>query len=257
MDFNLVLSYQEQNDNKAIILTDASNWDQSGVNFSTGSLVIGTMYEVVTDGGNSTYSTSGSTSDGIGSRFVATAATAMGAGDVAKEVTSKISEITSATLDTDVTDTSLVVDSKTKINLYTEFSGPWSVSGQLVFTITALLFGDTADSELIDGLYDIKYNIGYTPIHQTGGTEQDATELDVIILVYGQVKVLVYEKLRQIPVLYMCKDCASIDEYHEADLCAAYLSSIETSAYVAKTEELLSMLATLENIIVNGSNITW
>jgi hypothetical protein len=55
----------------------------------------------------------------------------------------------------------------------------------------------------------------------------------------------------------MCIDGCPTPEISEADLCGAYLTGIENSAYIAKTEELLNMLIVLDNIIKNGSNITW
>ncbi|MHA1198093.1 MAG: hypothetical protein ACTSQF_01865 [Candidatus Heimdallarchaeaceae archaeon] len=260
MDLTLSLSYQEQNDNKALVLTDTSDWNQSGSTFGTGtSLEVDVMYEVVFDGGNSTFTTAGSDSDAAGSRFISTGTGTLAGTDQAKEVTPLITEITAATLDTTVTDTSYEESAKSQVDLVAEFGDgvvpEFEESADLVYTITALLLGDTTDTELIDGLYDIAYNISITP--ENSAVETAVTELDVIILVYGQVKVLVYDKLRTIPATYLCNNDTTSKEILEADLAAAYLSSIETSAYTAKQEELLGMLSTLNNLVVNGSNLTW
>ena len=255
MDFTLSLSYQEQNDNKAIVLTDTSNVNDSDTNLEAGdALVVNEMYEIVTDGGNTTFTTSGSDSAVAGSRFFATVATALGAGDECTPVTPKATEISAGTLDVTVTNAAGAEDIKTQVNLYSEFATPpFGSQNEMVYTITAALLGDTADSLLVDGLYELDYSL--TADGPNGGSID--FDLNVTILVYGQVKVATYEKLRNISTLYMCKDGAMKSDIAEADLCGAYLSSIENSAYIAKTEELLNMLTVLDNIIKNGSNITW
>ena len=247
MELTLSLSYQEQNDNKAIILTDTSNLDDTDTNLTSGeSLVVGDMYQIVSQS-TLDFTTQGAASNTPGTRFVSTGTGTLGAGDEVTPVTPSASEITAATLDTIITGVDGVPVTKSQIDLFTVF-GPFASQNDMVYTVTAALLGDTADSLLVDGLYELDYNIT-SPI----GT----TNLNVTILVYGQVKVATYEKLRNIPVLYMCQDGCPTAEISEADLCGAYLSGIENSAYIAKTEELLNMLIVLDNIIKNGSNITW
>lgn len=248
MDLNLSLSYQEQNDNKAIVLTDTSNINATDTNLANGdSLVIGVMYEIAANAGTLDFTANGASSNDVGTRFVANNTGTMTAGDEATPVTSDASEITAATLDTTITGVDGVPVVKSQVDLYAEF-GPFLSQNDMVYTITALLFGDEANSLLIDGLYALTYRLT---------TPTGVSTLNVTILVYGQVKVATYEKLRNISVLYMCNDGCPSPEISEADLCGAYLSSIENSAYVAKTEELLNMLIVLDNIIKNGSNITW
>ncbi len=247
MDFTLSLSYQEQNDNKALILTDTSVIGGTDTHLTSGeSLETGVMYEIVS---RSTldFTLYGATDNNAGTRFVATGAGTLGAGDEVEPVTPYASEITAATLDVTVTGVDGVADAKTQVDLYSEF-GPFSSQNDMVYTITAALLGDTANTVLEDGLYALTYSLT-TPL--------GVTTLSVTILVYGIVKVATYEKLRNINIWYMCLDGCPTSDIQEADLCGAYLSSIENSAYVAKTEELLNMLTVLNNIILNGSNITW
>lgn len=247
MDFTLSLSYQEQNDNKALIFTDTSIIGGTDTNLTSGeSLESGVMYQIVSQG-TLDFTTQGAADNNAGTRFVSTGTGTLGAGDEVTPVTPYASEITAATLDTTVTGVDGVADAKTQVDLYAEF-GPFSSQNDMVYTITAALLGDAADSVLEDGLYALTYSLT-TPL--------GVTTLSVTILVYGIVKVATYEKLRNINVWYMCTDGCPTDEIQEADLCGAYLSSIENSAYVAKTEELLNMLTVLNNIILNGSNITW
>jgi len=75
--------------------------------------------------------------------------------------------------------------------------------------------------------------------------------------VYGKVRVKVYEKLAAIPTAYACKNCDSNKIIRDADMCGAYLYSIETWDYSAKDEEVLSMLVALENMVVNEISIAW
>lgn len=253
MDLNLSLSYQEQNDNKAILLTDTSNFDDTGDTLNLGSSTVnGVLYQIVTQS-STDFTLVGAANNTPGTRFVWSGIPGvLGVGDSLIEVTGLPSEITIATLDTTITGVDQTPVSKSQVDLLAEF-GPFLTQDDLVYTITAALLGDTPDSLLVDGLYELDYNIR---IQVASGPPVDST-LNVVILVYGQVKVATYQKLRNIPVYYMCVDGCPSPEISEADLCGAYLAGIENSAYIAKTEELLNMLIVLDNIIKNGSNITW
>ena len=110
-------------------------------------------------------------------------------------------------------------------------------------------------TELTDGLYDFTYNISITP--ENSAVETAVTAYETIALVYGQIEKLVYDKIRTIPTSYTCNDDTTTRDISEATFGGAYLSSIEQSAYTAKQEELLAMLSTLNNLVVNGSNLTW
>lgn len=254
MDLTLSLSYQEQNDNKAIVLTDTTvNWNSSTTALTSGNdIVAGDFYEIVSQA-TLDFTSYGAPNNLAGTRFVANGTPTLGAGDELLPVTPTVAEITAATLDTVVTGVDMVATAKDQVDLVSEF-GPFTSQNDLVYTITAALLGDTANSLLPDGLYALTYAISY---QGDGVTNTKTDTLNVTILVYGQVKVATYEKLRNINVWYMCRDGCPTSEIQEADLCGAYLSSIENSAYVAKTEELLNMLVVLDNIILNGSNITW
>ena len=258
MDLTMSLGYQEQNDNKAIVLTDTSNYDYTLIpNLVSGDVtVINTLYEIVTQS-TTNFTLVGCTDNNVGSRFVWTGApSALGAGDELKQVTAKVTEITGATLDTTITGTNLSPTIKSQVDLYSEFSGPWTDVSELVYTITAELLGDSADSLLIDGLYALEYNVTYAGADQAGGSPNPVTQLfEVVILVYGQVKVAVYDKYRQIPAWCNCKDDDALHQIMETDLCGAYLVAIENSAFIAKTEELLNMLIVLEDMVENGSKI--
>ncbi len=260
MDLTLSLSYQEQNDNKAIILTDTSNYDITVLpNLVEGNETVeDVLYEIVSQL-NVQFPSYGALDNNAETRFIWNGAgQTLGAGDELKQVTPNAAEITTLILDTTITGTDSVATIKDQVDLYVLNGGPFTGVSELVFTITAELLGDAADSLLVDGLYKLEYTITYDGEHQAVANPNPQTQiLEVTILVYGQVKVATYEKLRNISTLYMCNDGCPSPEISEADLCGAYLSSIENSAYIAKTEELLSMLVVLDNIIKNGSNITW
>ena len=161
------------------------------------------------------------------------------------------------TLDVDITTADSITTSYDQIDLYDEFNpnGGFTDTGDLVFNITpALLLVSgsalgAATDELPDGLYALTYSVD-----EGLGTEDIYTDT---VLVYGVVKVLVYEKLADIPTAYMCNECSTNKVIKEADLYGAYLYSIETWDYSAKDEEVLSMLNALNNMVINGSSIAW
>ena len=255
MDLNLALTYQQQNDNKAIVLTDTTdNWNSSTTNITTGSkLIDGDFYEIVSRG-TIDFTSYGAPDNSVGTRFVSNGpAPTLGAGDEVSPVTPDFAEIDTMTLDTTITDVSEAATVKSQVDLLAAF-GPFATQADLVYTITAALLGDAADSVLVDGLYALTYTVTYSG---DGVVNTKTDTLTVTILVYGVVKAATYEKLRDISVLYMCSNGCPSSEINEADLCGAYLSGIENSAFTAKTEELLDMLVVLTNIINNGSKITW
>ena len=257
MDLTLTLSYQEQNDNQAIVLTDISNYGKTGDSLNSGNLLVkDVLYQITTDGGNGTFTGNGSNSAAVGSRFVANAVATLGVGDSCIEVTPYASEITAATLDITITDSSGTATVYSQIDLYSVF-GLFSSEDDLVYTIDKSYIGGSNGDEIVDGIYAIKYNITYTGTNQSDSEKISASELGVSVLVYGVVKVKVYDKLRQIPKSYDCKDCDTKSVTNEADFLATYLSSIEKSAYIAKTEELIIMLLTLESMLNNSSSIIW
>lgn len=255
MDLSLALTYQQQNDNKAIVLTDTTtNWNSTTTNLTSGnSMVDGDFYEIVTQA-TTDFTTYGAPNNNVGTRFVGNGTAALGAGDELSPVTPDLAtEIDSLTLDITITGVDEVATVKSQVDLLAEF-GPFATQDDLVYTVTAAMLGDTAGSVLTDGLYALTYSVTYSG---DGIVNTKTDTLTVTILVYGVVKVATYEKLRNIPILYMCTNGCPSPEINEADLCGAYLSGIENSAFTAKTEELLNMLVVLTNIINNGSKITW
>lgn len=255
MDLSLALTFTEQNDNLAVILTDTTtNWNSSTTAITNGEdTVSGIFYEVTAENTLDLTTVGAPIGYGVGTRFVADAIGTLGVGDTLTPVTPDLAtEIDTLTLDTVITSVDEVATSKDQVDLLTEF-GAFVTQDDMVYTITADLLGDTADSELVDGLYQFTYTVTYSG----DGVAIKTDTLIITVLIYGQVKALVYEKLRGISTLYMCNNgCPSI-EISEADLCGAYLSGIENAAYTAKTEELLDMLVVLNNLVTNGSNITW
>ena len=259
MDLTLTLGYQQQNDNKAIILTDTSNYDYTTVpNLGVGdNPTEDALYEIVTQSVID-FTSYGAANNNVGSRFVWTGAPiTLGAGDELKQVTALVTEITGATLDTTVTGVSNVADVKNQVDLFSEFGGPWTDVSELVYTITSILLDGTSEADLLeDGLYALEYNLTYAATDQDGAQPNPITQLlEVTILVYGQVKAAVYDKYRQIPAWCNCQDDDALHFILETDLCGAYLTAIETSAYIAKTEELINMLIVLDDMVKNGSKL--
>lgn len=151
------------------------------------------------------------------------------------------------------------------IHLYDLNGGVFTTAADLVFEITTAdlkvsgVASGTSDDELTDGLYTIDYRIVDNDDHtKTGGLTTTSNYIVAEdVMVYGIIKAKVYNKLRKIPTNYLCSDCTESNSLKEGDFYMTYLYSIEASAYEAKTEELISMLSTLEDMVVNNSNIIW
>lgn len=166
-----------------------------------------------------------------------------------------VTDITVLTLDIDITTSNGTTTTYDQIDLVDEFGDgaapEFNNQAALVFEIDAsLLLVDgvaigTSDDELPDGIWNITYTVNTS----IGILEQD-------ILIDGVIRTKVYELLRALPTIYNCSECKS-----KTVLDALYsygcLNVMRSDAYVAKTEELVSLLYTLERIVTNGSNYTW
>lgn len=215
----LSLSVQESNDSKSLILTDNSGEGTTGWN--------GITNPAVTD--------IRSTLDYISWNNVYV---------ITLEITRKSST------------EEIVYDT---INLYDLNGGGFTTVDDLVFTITPMELlvdgvvesGVTADSKLIDGIYEIRYHgVGYD-----WGDSNDI-EYNVTLLLYNQIKTKVYQRLRIVPEIYNAYDSRS-KEISDTLLQYVLLRSMDASAYVALEQELLNTLETINKINTNGSNYTW
>jgi len=144
------------------------------------------------------------------------------------------------------------------IDLYGKgLATPFTAQSDLVFALNCSNFtvsgNPLGDSTTLfpDGIYDLTYNVQ----HYTGGVWTTLRTVTLYALVYGQVKSEVYDKLRQVPILYSYTEPPR--NILEAELYNTFLESIEKSAYIAKKTELLDMLETLERLLLNGSNYPW
>ena len=141
------------------------------------------------------------------------------------------------------------------INLYTEF-GPFTTIADLVFTISHTLLkvngviedGVSSTTPIEDAIWNIQYVVDRTLAGEN--------IFLLSIFTYNQVKVQVYDKLRQISPIYMSYDNRS-KEISDSLLLYGLVKGMEASAYVALEKELLNTLDTCEKILTNGSNYTW
>lgn len=160
-----------------------------------------------------------------------------------------VAAITTLTLDVTITVSDGTVTAYDQIDLFDVFGG-FAVQADLVFPIDCTLLEDsgaalgTASDLLPDGVYDFVYTINTTNIF----TES--------ILVEGQIRAAVYEKLRALPVTYNCAECKT-KEIMDTIFCYGLLNSLESAGYVAKNEELVNQLFVLERLVTNGSSYSW
>lgn len=162
----------------------------------------------------------------------------------------------SLTLDITInTTTSVVVYNQ--IDCYVLHGGAFATQADLVFPLDASKFISNGSpignstTLLPDGIYDVTYKVQ----QYTGGVWVDVKTLSISILVYGQIKQKVYDKLRKVPKWSECPD--GYRDINEASYYYTFLESIEKSAFVARKSDLLNMLETLERLLLNGSNYPW
>jgi hypothetical protein len=144
-----------------------------------------------------------------------------------------------------------------QLDCYVIGSGPFATQAAMIFPISAAnlqISGSplgTTDTELPDGIWDIVYKLQ----HYTGGAWVDVASSTISILMYGQIKTKVYDKLRKVPK--WSELSSGYRDINEASYYYTYLQAIEKSAFVARKAELLQMLETLERLLLNGSNYPW
>lgn len=169
--------------------------------------------------------------------------------------TPTVAGITSLTLDLSITTSDNVTTTYDQINLvvYGGLDGT-STQDDLVFeftpedfTVSGAALG-TSDDVFPDGIYAFTYTLD-------DGLETDS-ELDESVLMEGNVRNDVYEALRALPTLYACNECKS-KEILDAIFAYGYLNSIRAGGYIAKTEELINQLYTLERLLSFGSVYSW
>lgn len=127
----------------------------------------------------------------------------------------------------------------------------WDFTPALLLS-SGVTMGD-ADARLDDGLYVITYSLVENGDHTT----TIVSALTETVLIDGDVRIGVYNKLRQIPVDYDYEAVDTSRDIMEALLGYAYLQAISASSAVAMQEELITMLFTLDKMNSNGSHYTW
>jgi hypothetical protein len=163
--------------------------------------------------------------------------------------------ITTLTLGISITTSDNTTTVYTPINLVVHNSiGVGTTYDQLVYVLDAADFVSggiplgTNNTVLPDGIYRFTYTLNADPVA--------VVPLDEYVLMEGNVRNAVYEALRTLPTLYTCTECKH-KTIMDAIFAYGYLNSIRAGGYVAKTEELISQLYTLERLLEYGSSYTW
>lgn len=144
------------------------------------------------------------------------------------------------------------------IDLYTiAATTPFAAQSDLVFPIDSTILKvngnalGTSNFQLYDGIWDVTYKV----LHFTGSAWTTLRTFTQSILVYGKSKTAVYDRLRLVPDLHEIGN--SYREIQETLFYYTYLQAIEKSAFLAQKSQLLTMLETLERLLLNGSNYPW
>jgi len=144
------------------------------------------------------------------------------------------------------------------IDMYTEF-GPFTSQADLVFILNTTHFVENSQplGSLIDPFPDGIYTIEYSLYQYDTNEWVKTTDTKVSrVLTEGSVRNSIYEKLRLLPTYYGSIDDRRRD-INEAILSYSLLKSLSAAAYVAKDEELIEILKTLEHLETNTSKYTW
>ena len=222
MALNLDLSYTQSNDAVTLTITDASG----------------------------TYSADNTTGWGSPNRVVTDIVIST---DKANSGTQ-----THLLLDVTVTDKDGTETTYTQINLWDHNGGAFTTAADLTWEFTPADFVSggtamgTATDTLTDGLYAISYKLVDNDSHATINDFVSET-----IIIDGAIRIAVYDKLRQIPTDYDCEDNDRSKDIMEALLSYSYLQSIDASASVSMSTELVNMLYTLDKLVSDGSHYTW
>ena len=162
-------------------------------------------------------------------------------------------------LDVAVTDKNGTETTYDTINLWNhDGTGPFAAASELTWDFTPADFVSSgtamgaATDKLDDGIYVISYKLVDCDDHLT---IQDSVIESIKI--DGDVRIDTYNKLRQVPTDYDCEDNDKSRDIMEALLCDVYLRSIGASGTVSKTDELVTMLYTLDKLVSDGSHYTW
>jgi hypothetical protein len=144
------------------------------------------------------------------------------------------------------------------INLYDHRGSAFTAVADLTWDLDAADFVSSgtamglATDKLTDGQYEISYQLVQNDDHSTVIDEVSET-----ILIDGDVRYDVYNKLRQIPVDYDNENNDKSRDIMEALTAYSYLIGMEASASVSMQEEITSMLYTLDKLVSDGSHYTW
>ena len=157
-----------------------------------------------------------------------------------------------------VTDKYSVETTYDEIDLYAINGEAFVDAGDLTWDLTPADFdvSGTAMGLSTDMFDDGVYNITYTLRDNTTPFAVVVTFNETIV-VDGDVRIDVYNKLRNIPYDYVNEEIDTSRDVMEALLAYSYLQAIEGSAAVCLTEDLVNMLYTLDKLVSDGSHYSW
>ena len=161
-------------------------------------------------------------------------------------------------LDVAVTDKEGIRTVYDQINLYDQNGGGFADASELTWGLTAADFIESgtamgeATTKITDGVFEYTYQLVLNSNHSSvEATFSEDTVVD------GDVRIDVYNKLRQVPVDYDYEAVDTSRDVMESLLAYTYLQAIEASASVSMKEELVNMLYTEDKLVSDGSHYTW
>ena len=159
-----------------------------------------------------------------------------------------------------VTDKSGTETTYNTIDLYDHNGGAFGDTTDLTWQFNAGDFIGSTDStamglssaKLTDGIYNLTYRLVDAP---TDLVISDSLEQSITI--DGDVRIDVYNKLRQVSKDYENENNDKSRDHMEALLSYTYLQGLLSSTDTSQIEELYTQLYTLDKLVSDGSNYTW
>jgi hypothetical protein len=161
-------------------------------------------------------------------------------------------------LDVIVTDKNGLETTYDTIDLYDHNGTAFSDTDDLTWQFNASDFVESstamgvASAKLTDGIYNITYSLVDAP---TDLVIEDSIEQSITI--DGDVRLDVYNKLRQVSKDYENENNDKSRDHMEALLSYTYLQGLLASTDTSQIEELYTQLYTLDKLVSDGSNYTW
>jgi hypothetical protein len=122
-----------------------------------------------------------------------------------------------------------------------DMSAEWIAGDATTLVLTADDLDQTADTAFTDGVYKVVYSV-------TDGTVEN---VEYNVLLDYNVKYCVYNLYRQLPDIHASNTLCTNKQVERVQFMGTFLKSLEYSAACGQVNEILTILASLQNLCLN------